>query len=312
MSAFLLKNPLSTSTKSAILFGILSALFAFNLGIITYSQSSQSLDGLAIDIAGRQRMLSQRIGFYSSQVARGNLEAKDELSSAISLHHNSLSILKLGGDTSTIEFYDKKPLPSANPTTTALIEDAESVWVDYKTHAEAVLTYDKSSQYSQAKITKSLEFLEKNNSLMLEKNNLVVAALVTDNENKQQAFNRIMIFLLFLDVFGISISFLITHNQVAKLQYLAQAANRITATGKLDTSIDINSDDEIGQVATAINSMISKINSSQLDLEELVDQRTLDLQSKVTDMNKLLKSITNRELKMVELKKKLKDSEKKK
>jgi len=92
-----LMGNLSLTAKFSIVLGFVLLISIINYSTIQYFQSQQEADGAIIDAAGRQRMLSQRIGFYAEQIVNGNDEAKTVLLSLIDLHQSSLLALKNGG-----------------------------------------------------------------------------------------------------------------------------------------------------------------------------------------------------------------------
>jgi len=82
------------------------------------------------------------------------------------------------------------------------------------------------------------------------------------------------------------------------------AANNISS-GKLGTRVDIKSQDEIGDLATTFNSMVSEIDKARGDLEQKITERTQKLDQKVKELEKFKEVTVGRELKMIELKKEI-------
>jgi HAMP domain-containing protein len=87
--------------------------------------------------------------------------------------------------------------------------------------------------------------------------------------------------------------------------------------GKLETQIIVKTNDEIGDLAGAFNLMSQELNKSDTQLKEYsknlenqVEKRTSDLNSKLNELKTFQKLTVDRELKMIELKKKIKELEK--
>ena len=80
--------------KFIFIFSIIFLITLSNVILVYNLQSSQKSDGALIDAAGRNRMLSQRIGYYSEMVAKGHEEDRAPLLSFIELHHTSFYALK--------------------------------------------------------------------------------------------------------------------------------------------------------------------------------------------------------------------------
>lgn len=107
-----------------------------------------------------------------------------------------------------------------------------------------------------------------------------------------------VIALLLAIVLGVIISYLI----IKPLNLLKKTAQEI-ALGNLDKQIEINSKDEIGELAKTFNEMTNKLKESRVNIEERVNERTAQLE-------KLNKVMVGRELSMIEMKKKIADIEK--
>ena len=90
------------------------------------------------------------------------------------------------------------------------------------------------------------------------------------------------------------------------------------AEGNLDKQVDIKSKDEIGNLASSFNRMTYELKKSRKEIEKYsrgleskVKDRTKELQSKNEELAKFNKLAVGRELKMIELKKRIKQLEEK-
>lgn len=128
-----------------------------------------------IDVAGRQRMLSQKIGFYAEMILRGNFGKVEILANAIAMHEQSLDAIKNGGIPPGFGLTDR--LEAAPDLLLPSIAKVEAVWKTYKTASFAILDYG--TQNSATKIVeieihiKTIEdlgenILKLNNELLLE------------------------------------------------------------------------------------------------------------------------------------------------
>src|SRR3989338_572878 len=88
---------LSVKNKLLFIFLLFSVLVFINFLIIRYFQAAQKTDAAIIDAAGRNRMLSQQLGFYAERIVRADEASKETLKSIIALHQVSLYALKDGG-----------------------------------------------------------------------------------------------------------------------------------------------------------------------------------------------------------------------
>lgn len=120
-----------------------------------------------------------------------------------------------------------------------------------------------------------------------------------------------LVFILFL-------LFLLDRSLVKPIKELISGAE-IISKGNLDYKAAIKSDDELGRLASAFNRMTEDLKSSQTELkkryaglEEKVQERTTELNEKVKELERFNKLAIGRELKMVELKKRVRELEGKK
>ncbi|MFH1237315.1 MAG: hypothetical protein V1648_02825 [Candidatus Aenigmatarchaeota archaeon] len=114
----------------------------------------------------------------------------------------------------------------------------------------------------------------------------------------------------------VTVSFYIFTRKVI-IKPLIKIASGFTSLrlGKLE-KIDIKSKDEIGYVAANFNSTAEELYKSRIAIEEHsktlekdVEERTRQLEGKVSQLERFSKLVIGRELKMVEMKKKLKEME---
>ena len=97
------------------------------------------------------------------------------------------------------------------------------------------------------------------------------------------------------------------------IERLRKATSEI-AKGKLKTKINIKSKDEIGNLSSAFMKMTSDLRKSRSelekhshDLEKQVKKRTREMESKIDELERFNKFSVGRELKMVELKRRIKE-----
>lgn len=97
------------------------------------------------------------------------------------------------------------------------------------------------------------------------------------------------------------INFLIVRRIVRPIKRLHESMIKIKS-GDFDVQSEINSRDEIGDMAQTFNDMAKELKLSYAGMEEKVKAKTIDLENKIDELNKLNRVMIDRELKMVELK----------
>ena len=119
-----------------------------------------------------------------------------------------------------------------------------------------------------------------------------------------------IIITIFISLFAILFALLLSHSFSKPITKVTEIASEYSK-GNLDKKINIKSQDEIGALASAFENMAESLKNQQNNLENLILQRTKDLDKKIKELEKYKKVTVGRELKMVELKKKIKGLEEK-
>lgn len=153
-------------------------------------------------------------------------------------------------------------------------------------------------------------------------NDKIVAVLRIElsYERTNQRILQYILFVVAISVVGILscyiiISLLLTTTVLRNIDKL-KAATLLIKEGDLDTPIESPSKDEIGDLASTLEKMRTEVKSSRSklqtvneDLEKQVSDRTFELQSKLAELGRLNRFMVDREVKMVELKKRIEELE---
>ncbi len=129
-----------------------------------------------------------------------------------------------------------------------------------------------------------------------------------DEVSLAQACNDTFLFSGLLAAFMIGMSFfglfLVRKFGTEPLRKLRDGA-MLFGQGKLSHRIDIDSGDEIGDLADSFNTMAEKIQESHSSMENRINERTGELSEKVAELQALTSLMTGREKRMIELKKEI-------
>jgi HAMP domain-containing protein len=113
-------------------------------------------------------------------------------------------------------------------------------------------------------------------------------------------------------------AFLLSSRITAPITDLMDAVNKIS-DGDLDVKIKVKSKNEIGELASNFTQMMAELKKSRKDLEKINDElerkvhkRTEELRTKISQLERFNRIVVGRELKMIELKKKISELEDKK
>jgi PAS domain S-box-containing protein len=140
-----------------------------------------------INLAGRQRMLTQKIGFYAEMVAKGKILQVGELKAAIDLFEHSLQVIKDGGMPMGIAC--ESPLPEAEESLLPFIQGIEKAWKPYRDVAKKIVYYLSFNDNVTAgikgyEIENSISYIEDHAEDLLELNNDLMLACIQLNEEK--------------------------------------------------------------------------------------------------------------------------------
>jgi PAS domain S-box-containing protein len=149
-------------------------------------------NNMLINIVGRQRMLSQKIGFYAEAVVRrGRIRDSARLQGAIDLYEHSLFIIRHGGMPKGVDC--ENPLPKADAELSSQIEQVEEVWSSFRKAAQQILIMNEagSSDWHDKvnDMDECLNFIEENGELLLTLNNELMNICVNVNRMKAIEMN---------------------------------------------------------------------------------------------------------------------------
>jgi len=243
---------------------------------------TQRDDASVINLAGRQRMLSQKMMWLAL-----TQPTNPELTHTINLFDQTLHALQDGG--ATLDSTDRLvPLPPApDPALRAQLGDAVTAWETFRAHLLAV--------NAPALQTESPQILAQLDSIVSAFESRAQAKLVR-LQLIQFAF---LISALLLLVWG----YLITRRRIVyPLMTLNLAAQRI-ANGQLTDPVPAMNKDELGELGQAFETMRTEIAAAREELETRVAQRTRELTSAFElsqeivaqhNLDQLLQSVTDR------------------
>lgn len=136
-----------------------------NVAVVYYYQSQTDTLSDSVNVAGQQRMLSQRMAFVSFMVSLGHPD-QELLSESIDQYDRNLDVIENGG---TIGNAKLDPAPAA---TADSIERQRAEWETYRKHAKNVVELEPRDPQFQ----RSLEYIADNEATLQQESNAVVEA----------------------------------------------------------------------------------------------------------------------------------------
>ena len=177
---------------------------AFLVGLVLHVQNNQKHDSVGINLAGRQRMLSQKLTKEILLFAQGSLNA-EQVNNTIAVFDQTLKALTVGGkaplDLNQTKFAD---LPGAEgKAVLSQLKIVESIWSNF--HVAA-------AKFLQSKESGALDYIKKNNGVLLKEMNKAVFLMDAAAAGKVIFMKKLLIWGLIV----LSALFLVTLYTVRK------------------------------------------------------------------------------------------------
>ncbi len=260
-----------------ITFTLGSIILAMFLGTV-WVAGMQADDGLIINLAGRQRMLTQKltkeillIDLARKSGKTGDIEKlRDQAKNTMEIFDSTLTALKDSGMAPTGLVMKKSKFrycPPARGAAKDALEEVALLWKKFKANAEEAIEAPKEAE-------KALTYLVENNVPLLQTMNKAVGILQKQSEAKGR-------FLFWFQVGGIILGILASvlaarniHSIVVRLHMVGKLAEQLGA-GDLKARSGLDGEDEFGIIGKSLDSMAERLQESfgriKRSAEELKD-----------------------------------------
>ncbi len=260
-----LKTTRSIQWKMSLLFVALFLLVTLSVGATYWGIQVQREDALLINLAGRQRMLTQKMAWLALAQP-----GSQELAEAVRLFDQTMQALRTGGETqyslpeSSGDAQSASSVylpPAPNPQIRSDLDQAASLWESFRSHLEPA--------DSNALQAESPALLAKLDEIVQEYETLARARL-----RRVQIIQAVSLAAgLVLVLWGYTLT---RRSILQPLVTLRSAAQRITQ-GELTEPVPSLGEDELGELGRAFDAMRAEVAAVQGELEERVAQRTREL-----------------------------------
>lgn len=210
--------------------------------IFTFYQTLQDINGVAetVNVAGRLRMLSQKIAFEKVYALKEPDREREELMMALNEYESALSTLEQGG---IVFGYKVRPI---SPQMRSLAESIRSDWTSYRKHIEAT---PRGAALTDAVIR---QIAAESIKLLHHAEALTHALTLRAQEDQKRMLARVYA-LFAAEALVLGIIFLgVRRRIILPLRILTQQTRRL-AEGNYDYQIEFSSRDEIGELVNASN-----------------------------------------------------------
>jgi len=214
-----------------------------------------NLSNVHIDLSGRQRMLSQRMGLYISRYLR--TASKQDL-----LVYNDAKALY---DT-TLKGFLADPAVKTSPDVYAIVKETNAYWEDYTLYLDRLLTME-------GEINTHLAYIYDKNIPLLNAMDEAVWLYTDHSEHKNDLFLKFQYLALIIGLIIILYTFVISKEIIEHLEMFVQKAKElaqgdINVIAKQNVNLSSNSEDELQEASTHISQFVHKVNAAMQESED--------------------------------------------
>lgn len=230
-------------------------LIIFNASMIFTMLAHQKDDALLVNLAGRQRMLSQRMSkntflltAQNDQMTIDTATTLSELNSAIVLFDSTINAFMAGGTVIDVSGNERLIDPISNHID--MVEGVMEIWAPFKNSITKVVENND---------PEAMALIYSSNNELLKRSNDIVSILQVDAEQKVQELKNIQygVSILAILLFLI-ISFFMNKAIIAPISNIVKVVENM-AKGDYSNNVSYTSNDEIGILAKSFNVMVDNI-----------------------------------------------------
>jgi len=244
---------LSAKLTGAICVITLVSILLVLFSVITLK--NQKNDSTVINIAGRQRMLSQKMSKEAMTIKAGLAveKSRTSLKETHELFSNSLNGLINGNSGMHLP-------PTSDPEILAQLRKVESLWSDFSAQVQIILNSGKNS----GAITRAAEKIMGSNVPLLQEMNKAVGMYASQSQEKVvRLTTALYIGGIIVLIVTFLIWLLINRKIVRPLRSVVQMVDGMN-NGDLDHRLNMNQGDEIGQLANDMDQFADRLKNDIL------------------------------------------------
>jgi len=230
--------------KITTLLFLMLAVAVINIWIIYHYQTQARRDIHIVNVAGRQRMLSQRIAKSALAVANGHDISRGELEQSIQYYDSSLAALWYGSE--AVEGY----IPPAPVEMKDLFQKNKVIWKPFKEKAEVIVKEKRDSPY----FVTAVDYVRSNNDDLLKISDRVTVTFDNIFSRKALFLRILLLVMLGGNALVFIIGYLIAVKIVEPLKVLSAVAVKI-GSGDFTSKAVVTTKDEIGDLALSFDKM---------------------------------------------------------
>ena len=246
-------NKLSIRVKLMITHGIMIVSIVTIIGFNITLTKIQQFDAIRINLAGRQRMLSQRMTKESLLFKDGVIE-KDKPLLSMQVFDTTLDALNIGGSAPLdLKMKNMRHLPAMeDPETRDQLNKVTAIWQHFEAN---LLEYINNEEVDNA----NYETIVARSEELLKEMNKAVFMMQETAEGKVKLFYIMIIIIIFLTIYAYLFSISIAKKHIIHPLEELQVFGKNVIAGNYEINNKIEGHDEISDVSKVLNLMVSKL-----------------------------------------------------
>ena len=257
----------------------------YKLGLITLGMSliiifmfldtwwvtgKQKNDGLVINLAGRQRMLSQKMTkeillFQMEKVQTGqiNSELAEGVRNTMKVFDKTLAALKDSGNAPMsldLKNMEYRNCPKAREPAYGQLEKVNKIWKDFTEHIEAVLNNKVTSD-------EELAWIVKNNLLLLKEMNKAVGMMQKQSEGRVSSLLTTQFAGIIVGACLMVFAIMVLLSVIKRLDKIKDFSTKL-GSGDVTVTSGIEGKDELGVIGRELDEMTRKLSEIILSITQ--------------------------------------------
>ncbi len=242
--------------------------------VVVKKMVEANLDGVHIDLSGRQRMLSQRMGLYVGRYLR-TANGQDFLiySDAKALYDK------------TMKNFLQDPKVKAHEEVYKIVQETNAYWEEFELYLSGLIAIED-------EINKHVNYVHTKNVQLLNAMDEAVWLYTEHSEDKNETFLKFQYMALVIGMVIILYAFVVTKEIIEHLGGFVQKAKEL-ASGDLSVLskghvvLNDNSEDELKEASSHISQFVQKVNIAMKDSEDALKKA----ENAVTQLQQLAEEV---------------------
>ena len=247
-----------------------------------WTTGKQKNDGLVINLAGRQRMLSQKmtkeillLQEQTTKTGRTDVKMAEGVQNTIKVFDQTLSALKDSGEAPLsldLKQTAYRACPKAKEPAYGQLEKVSKLWKKFSNRMQVVLR-------AEGDVEKNLSWIMQNNGLLLNEMNTAVGMMQVQSEEKVSRLLWMQFVGVLIGVCFVILAVLTLLSIVKRLHKIEEFATQL-GTGDFTVAAGVESNDELGFIGKALDEMTDNLRDMFMSITEnagKLDRSSTDL-----------------------------------